>query len=76
MNTLQPNKLLLSKWPAVNPIAKEKHFLVSKVVAPELEGGCASNTSRTNTSSAPARCAKRYCCWAKQCKIDDWSNLM
>jgi len=39
MNTLQPNKLLLSKWTAVKPIAKEKHFLVSKVVAPELEGG-------------------------------------
>ncbi len=37
MNTLQPNKLLLSKWTAVKPIAKEKHFLVSKVVAPELE---------------------------------------
>jgi len=36
---LQPNKLLLSKWTAVKPIAKEKHFLVSKVVAPELEGG-------------------------------------
>lgn len=39
MNLLQPNKLLLSKWTAVKPIAKEKHFLVSKVVAPELEGG-------------------------------------
>ncbi|MFT6590534.1 MAG: tryptophan-rich hypothetical protein [Rhodoferax sp.] len=39
MNLLQPNKLLLSKWTAVKPIAKDKHFLVSKVVAPELEGG-------------------------------------
>ena len=39
MNILQPNKLLLSKWTAVAPIAKEKHFLVAKVVAPELEGG-------------------------------------
>ena len=39
MNTLQPNKLLLSKWTAVTPAAKEKHFLVSKVVLPETPGG-------------------------------------
>ena len=39
MNLLHPNKLLLSKWTAVKPASKEKHFLVSKVVVPELEGG-------------------------------------
>lgn len=39
MNLLQPNKLLLSKWTAVKPVSKEKHFLVSKVVAPEREDG-------------------------------------
>lgn len=38
MNKLQPKKLMLSKWTAVKPIAKEKHFLVSKIVEPELEG--------------------------------------
>lgn len=38
MNLLQPNKLLLSKWTAAKPMSKEKHFLVSKVVAPVLEG--------------------------------------
>ena len=38
MNTLQPKKLLLSKWTAVQPIAKEKHFLVFKLVTPEVEG--------------------------------------
>jgi len=38
MNLLQPKKLLLSKWTAVRPLAKEKHFLVSKVIEPELEG--------------------------------------
>jgi tryptophan-rich hypothetical protein len=36
MNQIQPKKLLLSKWTAVQPIAKEKHFLVSKIVLPEL----------------------------------------
>ncbi|WP_114638349.1 TIGR02450 family Trp-rich protein [Polynucleobacter necessarius] len=36
MNRLSPKKLLLSKWTAVKPIAKQKHFLVSKVIEPEL----------------------------------------
>jgi tryptophan-rich hypothetical protein len=39
MNLLQPNKLLLSKWTAVTPVTKEKHFLVSKVVLPNVPGG-------------------------------------
>jgi tryptophan-rich hypothetical protein len=36
MNPLNPKKLLLTKWTAVTPIAKQKHFLVSKVIKPEL----------------------------------------
>ena len=32
---LNPQKLLLSKWTAVNPQDKEKHFLVTKVIDPE-----------------------------------------
>jgi len=35
MNLLSPKKLLLTKWTAVKPIAKQKHFLVSKVILPE-----------------------------------------
>ena len=35
MNPIQPKKLLLSKWTAVQPIAKNKHFLVSKIIKPE-----------------------------------------
>lgn len=40
MNPLQAKKLLLSKWTAVTPVAKNKHFLVSKVIAcePPLQG--------------------------------------
>jgi len=34
-NLINPKKLLLSKWTAVNPIQKQKHFLVSKVIIPE-----------------------------------------
>ncbi len=38
MNALHPKKLLRTKWTAVKPIAKNKHFLVSKVIEPELPG--------------------------------------
>jgi tryptophan-rich hypothetical protein len=36
MNPLNPKKLHLTKWTAVKPVAKQKHFLISKVIKPEL----------------------------------------
>ena len=36
MNALNPKKLLLSKWTAVVPVAKQKHFVVSRVIQPVL----------------------------------------
>ena len=36
MNAVHPKKLLLSKWTALRPLARDKHFLVSRVIAPEL----------------------------------------
>lgn len=33
---LNPKKLLNSKWTAVTPLNKEKHFMVSKLLAAEL----------------------------------------
>ena len=35
MNPLSPKKLLLTKWTAVKPITKQKHFWVSKVILPD-----------------------------------------
>lgn len=32
---ISPKKLLLSKWTALIPINREKHFLVSRVIVPE-----------------------------------------
>ena len=32
---LNPKKLLLTKWTAVEVVAKQKHFLVSRVLQPE-----------------------------------------
>jgi tryptophan-rich hypothetical protein len=34
-NRLSPKKLLLSKWTAVTPSDREKHFVVTRVIAPE-----------------------------------------
>jgi tryptophan-rich hypothetical protein len=36
MNPLNPKKLHLTKWTAVSPLKKQKHFLVSRVIQPEL----------------------------------------
>jgi tryptophan-rich hypothetical protein len=36
MNPLNPKKLLLTKWTAVKPVAKQKHFLISRVIQPDL----------------------------------------
>jgi len=37
-NALSPKKLLHTKWTAVSPRNKEKHFLVTKVIEPEPAG--------------------------------------
>jgi tryptophan-rich hypothetical protein len=37
-NALSPKKLLHTKWTAVEPRNKEKHFLVTKVIQPEPPG--------------------------------------
>ena len=34
-----PKKLLLSKWTAIKPVGRQKHFLVTKVIEPAVEGG-------------------------------------
>ena len=38
-NPLHPKKLLRSKWTGVRPVAKEKHFLVTKVIEPDPPEG-------------------------------------
>jgi tryptophan-rich hypothetical protein len=35
VNAVHPKKLLLSKWTAVLPLARDKHFLVARVILPE-----------------------------------------
>jgi tryptophan-rich hypothetical protein len=35
MNPVQVKKLLLSKWTAVQPAAKDKHFIVTRLLPPD-----------------------------------------
>ncbi len=35
MNPVHPKKLLLSKWTAVEPLGKDKHFIVARVHVPD-----------------------------------------
>lgn len=35
MTHLHPKKLLRTKWTAVQPIDRQKHFLVSRVILPD-----------------------------------------
>ncbi len=37
MTRINPEKLLLSKWTAVTPLNKEKHFLVTELIRDEHE---------------------------------------
>ncbi|MCA1771621.1 MAG: TIGR02450 family Trp-rich protein [Halomonas sp.] len=37
MNTINPNKLHHSKWTAVEPLNKEKHFIVNQLIRDEEE---------------------------------------
>lgn len=37
MHRINPNKLLLSKWTAVQPLRRQKHFLVTSLVRDEQE---------------------------------------
>ena len=48
MNLVQPKKLLLSKWTAVEVIARQKHFLVSEIIQPEDDGE--TGKSRANAA--------------------------
>ncbi len=35
LRRLSPDKLLLSKWTAVDPVDREKHFIVTRLIALE-----------------------------------------
>ncbi len=62
MNPLNPKKLLLSKWTAVTPVAKQKHFLVSQVIQPELP-------------TDPIELVEIESVFSKETQVIPWRNL-
>jgi len=62
MNPLNPKKLLLTKWTAVKPVAKQKHFLVSRVIEPELP-------------TAPIEQVEIEAVFSKATQVIDWREL-
>ncbi|MBK9522772.1 MAG: TIGR02450 family Trp-rich protein [Rhodocyclaceae bacterium] len=59
---VNPRKLLLSKWTAVVPQNKEKHFLVTKLVPAELPA------TRVEAVELEA-------IYSRRCFVMPWSNL-
>ncbi|MBC3919908.1 TIGR02450 family Trp-rich protein [Undibacterium sp. CY18W] len=79
MNPIQANKLLLSKWTAVQVVAKQKHFLVSKVYLPLAkegqDGQAASHTAIEFVElEAVYTKAKRKIAWKELADITLWKQ--
>lgn len=62
MNPLNPKKLQLTKWTAVQPVAKQKHFLVSRVIQPE-------------SATDPIEWVEIEAVFSKAAQIIAWRNL-
>jgi tryptophan-rich hypothetical protein len=60
---LNPKKLLLSKWTAVKPQNKEKHFIVSKIIEPE-------------TPEAAIEFVELEAVYSKRSSVMPWRNLL
>jgi tryptophan-rich hypothetical protein len=59
---LSPSKLLLSKWTAVSPQHKEKHFIVVRLIAGEL-------------ADAPVEGVELEAVFSKRCFLMPWREL-
>ena len=62
MNPLNPKKLLLSKWTAVTPVAKQKHYLVSRVI-------------KTDSPTDPIELVEIESVFSKETQVIPWRNL-
>ena len=62
LNSVSPKKLLLSKWTAVKPVAKQRHFLVSRVIQSEM-------------SDAPIEQVEIEAVFSKSIQVIAWREL-
>ena len=60
---LNPRKLLHSKWTAVEPRNKEKHFLVTQIIDPEPPG-------------SPVASIQLEAVHSKRARVIPWRELM
>ena len=57
-----PKKLLLTKWTAVKPVAKQKHFLLSRVIQPD-------------DATAPIESVEIEAVFSKATQVITWSDV-
>jgi tryptophan-rich hypothetical protein len=62
MRRLAPRKLLLSKWTAIAPRKREKHFIVTRVIEPE-------------TTAAPIEFVEIEAVHSRRSRIVPWREL-
>lgn len=60
---LNPQKLLLSKWTAVQPQHKEKHFIVTRLLEPEIP-------------DSPREKIEIEAIYTRRCYILPWRDLL
>jgi len=68
MTVINPKKLLNSKWTAVNPVNKEKHFIVTKLVEPPIADGL---TEEVELEAVHSR-RVRVIAWRDLLNTDNW----
>ena len=69
MNPLHPKKLLLTKWTAVQPLAKQKHFIVVKLIEPDPP------TLPDSTVEAPVEFVEIESVFSKKTQRIAWREL-
>ena len=67
-NALSPKKLLHTKWTAVAPRNKEKHFIVTRVIEPESLG---SPVVSVEIEAVHSKCA-RIVAWRELTDAARW----
>jgi len=60
MNPVHPKKLLLTKWTAVQPVARQKHFVVTKLIEPEIPDVPAVAAASEPATPSGARVESRH----------------
>lgn len=62
---LNPKKLLLSKWTAVSPQHKEKHFLVTQLITPDAP----------DAPDAPLEMVELQAVYSRRNRVIPWREL-